>query len=153
MSESSHSWALTPSARKQDYIVLKETSKQPDPLVTPNPKLEKHSRRVFTAEYKLKIIQQADAHKHGEPAHMLRREKLYANQLADWRREYVENGLARLDKSNPGPVASKFSMHRQIEKLEKQVARLKGDLDIANDFLISKTVVSILDRSSSGSTQ
>ena len=132
----------------------KDPSQQPDPQVTPNPKLEKRSRRVFTPEYKLKIIQQADACKHGEIGHMLRREKLYSNQLADWRREYAENGLAGLDKSNPGPATSKSSEQRQIEKLEKQVAKLKGDLDIANDCLdIQKKVLSILDRSSSGSTQ
>jgi len=122
--------------------VPKESSQQPDPKVTPNPKLEKRSRRVFTAEYKLKIIQQADECKHGELGQLLRREKLYSNQLTDWRRKYAQNGLAGLDKSTPGPTSSKSAEQRQIEKFEKQVARLKGDFDIANDCLeIKKSVV------------
>lgn len=129
----------------------KEPSDKPDTQVTPDPKLEKRTRRIFTAEYKLKIIQEADACKHGELGHLLRREKLYSNQLSDWRREYSENGFEGLGKSAPGPQSSKTAEQRQIEKLEKQVAKLQGDLDVANDCLdIQKKVLSILDRSSSG---
>ena len=69
--------------------------------VEPNPSLEKRTRRVFTPEYKLSIIQQADACKHGELGALLRREKLYSNQLAQWRRELAEDGLAGLSKSAP----------------------------------------------------
>jgi hypothetical protein len=35
-----------------------------DPMVKPDPNLEKRIRRVFTGDYKLSIIQQADACKH-----------------------------------------------------------------------------------------
>ncbi len=58
-----------------------------DPMVKPDPNLEKRIRRVFTGGYKLSIIQQADACKHGELGALLRREKLYAGQLLQWRRE------------------------------------------------------------------
>ena len=34
--------------------------------ILPNPKLEKRGRRSFTVEYKLSILQQADACQHGE---------------------------------------------------------------------------------------
>ena len=50
--------------------------------VEPNPALEKRTRRVFTADYKLSILQQADTCQHGELGDLLRREKLYSNQLA-----------------------------------------------------------------------
>ena len=132
----------------------KEPSQQPDPQVTPNPKLEKRSRRVFTTEYKLNIIQKADKCKNGEVGTLLRRENLYSAQLNEWRRQYAPNGVAGLDKSAPGPASSKSAEQRQIEKLEKQVAGLEGDLGIANDCLdIQKRVLSILDRSNNGSTQ
>ncbi|MDC0434617.1 transposase [bacterium] len=134
--------------------VPKVPSQQPDPQVTPNSKLEKRSRRVFTTEYKLKIIQQANECKHGEVGKLLRRENLYSAQLNEWRHQYAQNGVAGLDKSAPGPASFKSAEQRQIEKLEKQVAKLKGDLGIANDCLdIQKRVLSILDRSSNGSTQ
>jgi transposase len=47
-----------------------------DSMVKPDPKLEKRLRRFFTTKYKLSLIQQADAYKHGELAQLLRREKL-----------------------------------------------------------------------------
>lgn len=131
----------------------KDPSSQHNTQVTPDPKLEKRTRRIFKPEYKLRIIQEADACKHGELGALLRREKLYSNQLSDWRREYAANGLAGLDKSAPGPAPLKTAEQRQIEKLERQVAKLKGDLQTANDCLdIQKKVLSILDRSNNGST-
>jgi transposase len=133
--------------------VPKEPSNQPDTQVTPDPKLEKRTRRIYKPEYKLRIIQEADACKHGELGPLLRREKIYSNQLSEWRREYAESGLAGLDKSAPGPAASKSTEQRHIEKLEKQVAKLQSNLDIANDCLdIQKKVLSILDRSNNGNT-
>ena len=125
----------------------------PEIQVTPNPVLEKRTRRTFSAEYKLRIIQEADACKHGELGALLRREKLYSNQLSDWRREYAENGFDGLSKSAPGPVASKTPEQRKIEKLEQQVAKLNKQLQTANDCLdIQKKVLSILDRSDNGNT-
>ena len=61
----------------------------PKPMtqILPNPKLEKRGRRSFTVEYKLSILQQAEACQHGELGPLLRREKLYSNQLDQWRRD------------------------------------------------------------------
>jgi len=133
--------------------VPKYPSSNTETQVTPDPKLETRTRRIFKPEYKLRIIQEAEACKHGELGALLRREKLYSNQLSDWRRDYAENGIAGLDKSVPGPAPSKTAEQRQIEKLEKQVAKLKCDLQTANDCLdIQKKVLSILDRSNNGNT-
>jgi transposase len=134
--------------------VPKTSSPQSDTQLLPDPILEKRTRRIFKPEYKLRIIQDADACKHGELGALLRREKLYSNQLADWRREYVDKGLAGLDKSAPGPAPLKSAEQRQIETLQRQVAKLKGDLQTANDCLdIQKKVLSIVERSSNGSTR
>ena len=78
-----------------------------DPKVKPNPALEKRTRRVFTTDYKLSILRQADDCQHGELGKLLRREKLYSNQLAQWRREFAEHGVAGLEKSSPGPTPKK----------------------------------------------
>ncbi len=132
----------------------KDPSDMPDSQVTPDPKLEKRTRRVFKPEYKLRIVQEANACKHGELGALLRREKLYSNQLSDWRREYAENGLEGLSKSSPGPAPSKTAEQREVDKLKNQVQKLQNELAIANDCLsIQKKVLSILDRSSNGSTQ
>ena len=52
-----------------------------DPMVKPEPSLERPIRRVFTSDYKLSILQQANAYKHGELGQLLHREKLNSRQL------------------------------------------------------------------------
>ena len=82
----------------------KPPSTSPDTQVTPDPVLEKRTRRQFTAEYKLRILAQADACKHGKLGALLRQDKLYSNQLSEWRREFAQNGVKGLSKSAPGPT-------------------------------------------------
>ena len=83
---------------------------------------------------------------------MLRREKLYSNQLSQWRREYTEHGRQGLSKSHPGPVPSKTPEQRQNDQLRKENGRLQYKLDIANDCLeLQKKALSMLDRLSNGS--
>jgi len=119
--------------------------------ITPEPALEKRTRRKFTTEYKLRIMAEADACRYGELGALLRRENLYSNQLSDWRREYAEHGVAGLTKSAPGPVASKTPDQRRIEQLEKENTRLVRKLDIANDCLdLQKKALAMLDRLRNG---
>jgi len=133
--------------------VPKDPSNLPDTQVEPAPSLEKRTRRAFKTEYKLRILQAADACKHGELGALLRREKLYSGQLSQWRREFAKNGVAGLSKSSPGPAPKTSAEQREIDKLKRQVAKLSKELDIANDCLeIQKKVLSILDRSNSGNT-
>ena len=123
----------------------------PNTQVIPDPVLEKRTRRQFTPEYKLRIIAQADACKHGELNGLLRREKLYSNQLCDWRREFAQHGVKGLSKSTPGPVPIKTADQRRIEQLEKENGKLTRKLDIANDCLdLQKKALTMLDRLRSG---
>ena len=129
----------------------KPLSEQPDTQVTPKPALEKRTRRQLTPEYKLRIIAEADACKHGELGALLRREKLYSSQLSEWRREFAANGVAGLSKSAPGPAPSKTPSQRRIEQLEKENSRLNRKLEIANDCLdLQKKALSMLDHLRSG---
>ncbi len=82
----------------------KPSNQTPDTQVTPEPALEKRTRRTYNAEYKMKIIAQADACKHGA---LFRREKLYSNQLSAWRSELKNGGIAGLQKTAPDPKPSK----------------------------------------------
>jgi transposase-like protein len=130
----------------------KTTSTLPQTQVTPDPILEKRTRRQFTPEYKLRVLAQADACKHGELNGLLRKEKLYSNQLADWRREFAQHGVKGLSKSAPGPMPSKTADQRRIEQLEKENSKLTRKLDIANDCLdLQKKALTMLDRLRSGS--
>ena len=129
----------------------KSISDRPDTQVTPEPALEKRTRRQLTPEYKLRIIAEADACKRGELGAILRREKLYSSQLSEWRREFAENGVSGLSKSAPGPAASRTPEQRRIDQLEKENDQLNRKLEIANDCLdLQKKALSMLDRFSNG---
>lgn len=130
----------------------KTPSTLPDTQVTPDPILEKRTRRQFTPEYKLRVLAQADVCKHGGCNGLLRKEKLYSNQLADWRREFAQHGVKGLSKSAPGPAPSRTADQRRIEQLEKENGKLTRKLDIANDCLdLQKKALTMLDRLCSGS--
>ena len=132
----------------------KPQSDLPLTQVVPDPALEKRTRRQFTAEYKLRIIAQADACKHGELGALLRQEKLYSNQLSEWRREFAQHGVKGLSKSTPGPAPTKTAEQRRIEQLEKENSKLTRKLDIANDCLdLQKKALTMLDRLRSGNDQ
>ena len=134
-----------------DTTMPKSISERLDTQVTPEPVLEKRTRRQLTPEYKLRIIAEADACKYGELGALLRREKLFSSQLSDWRREFSENGVAGLSKSAPGPAASRTPEQRRIDQLEKENDRLNRKLEIANDCLdLQKKALSMLDRLSNG---
>lgn len=129
----------------------KSISEWPGTQVTPEPALEKRTRRQFKTEYKLRIIAEADACKYGELGALLRREKLYSSQISEWRREFAENGVAGLSKSAPGPAASRTPEQRRIDQLEKENSRLNRKLEIADDCLeLQKKALSMLDRLNNG---
>jgi len=129
----------------------KPLSKLPETEVTPTAALEKRTRRLFSPEYKLQILAQADRCARGELGALLRREKLYSAQLQQWRREFAERGVDGLSKSAPGPKAAKTPDQRRIEHLEKDNARLTRKLELANDCLtLQKKALAMLDHSNSG---
>ncbi len=129
----------------------KPPSDLPDHEVTPNPKLEKRTRRRFSTEYKLRILAEADACQHGELGEVLRRERLYSSQLTTWRKELAESGVEKLHKTAPGPRASKTAEQKRIEALERENTRLQQKLSAAEDCLsLQKKALSMLDRMSNG---
>lgn len=84
----------------------------------------KPQRRRFTAQYKLSIIEQADAcTKPGEVSALLRREGLYSSNLAGWRQARDEGQLAALKPKKRGRKAKQIDPRdERIAELEKQLA-------------------------------
>lgn len=130
----------------------KPSSDQPESQVTPNPDLEKRTRRQFSKAYKLRIIAEADACQHGELGQLLRREKLYNSQLQQWRRDLADTSDGEAEvKTTPGPAASKTPEQKRIEKLEAENARLNEKLQVAEDCIdLQKKALSMLDHVSNG---
>ena len=90
----------------------------------------KATRRRFTVDYKLKILDQADAcHQTGELGALLRREGLYSSSLALWRHQRQQGILTGLTPRTRGRkpnqqsqlVADNEQLKRQNQKLSKRL--------------------------------
>ncbi|MBL4702124.1 MAG: transposase [Phycisphaeraceae bacterium] len=118
-----------------------------DTQVKPDPALEKRTRRSFTTQYKLNILSQVEQCQRGEIGALLRREKLYASQLSDWRKERDRGDLDALAKTQPGPRAKLSPEQKRIAQLEKQLVRLTRQIQIKDDCLeLQKKAMQMLDQ-------
>ena len=86
-------------------------------------------RRRFTAEYKARVLREADrCTGAGEIGALLRREGLYASNLITWRRQRETDGVAGLSRKR-GPKANPESgAARKIAELERKNRRLSEKL-------------------------
>jgi transposase-like protein len=81
----------------------------PDPAVPERP-----VRRRFTAEYKLRILREADRSPGpGQLGALLRREGLYSSHLTTWRKQREEGTLAGLRPKRRGRKANGSMMFRR----------------------------------------
>jgi transposase-like protein len=106
-------------------------------LDTPDPELiERPKRRSFTAEYKLRILQAADAcSRPGEIGALLRREGLYTSHLSDWRRQREEGALAALERPRgrrrPNPLATENAeLRRRLEQAEAELSKARKVIEV-----------------------
>jgi transposase-like protein len=108
---------------------------------------EKAVRRQFSAEYKRKILKEADAcTQEGEIGALLRREGLYSSHLAVWRAARDRGEIAGLAPKKRGPKAvPPDPRDRKIVELERETRRLKSRLERAEALVdLQKKVSAIL---------
>ena len=114
----------------------------PDPEVA-----DKATRRRFSAEYKRRIVREADkCTKAGEVGALLRREGLYSSSLSAWRRECAAGDLAGTGLVKRGPKAQpKDVRDKRIAELERETRQLKRKLAQAETIIgIQKKVATLL---------
>lgn len=104
----------------------------PDPEVVAKPK-----RRRFTAEYRLRILEEADrCAGAGEVGRLLRREGLYSSHLANWRKARRDGALRGLRSKKRGVKPKQSNpLEPKVRELEAKVARLEKDLHTAHTIL------------------
>jgi transposase-like protein len=86
-------------------------------------------RRSFTADYKQRILSEADRAKgSGGVGALLRREGLYSSLLATWRRERASGVRIALAPQKRGPKSKRDPIQEEIQKLQKDNARLTEQL-------------------------
>ena len=110
---------------------IKETKTIQGIRTVPDPEVpERAVRRRFTAEYKLRILKEAEScTKNGQLGSLLRREGLYSSNLTTWKRQLDKGTLAALSPRKRGPKAKRPdpSAHR-IAELERENERLNKKL-------------------------
>ena len=104
----------------------------PDPEVVAKP-----TRRQFTAEYRLRILEEADrCTEPGEVGRLLRREGLYSSHLTAWRKARHKGSLQGLSSKKRGAKPSERNpLDAKVRALEAKVARLEKELHTAHTIL------------------
>jgi transposase-like protein len=134
----------TPWVEMQDNTKPDATDRRPNLIALSGSGTEvpaKHTRRQFSAEYKLKILREVDAcTEPGQIGAICRREGLYSSLLTTWRHQRDKGNLAtpvkRGRKANPEA--------KRIAELEKEIKRLNRKLHQAEVIIDVQKKVSAL---------
>jgi transposase-like protein len=105
------------------------------PEVDPRPR-----RRRHTAEYKARILREADACAPGGVGAMLRREGLYASQLAAWRKKR-DAGLSgekgRRESGNGRLAEENERLERQNRRLAERLRKAELIIDVQKKLCVA----------------
>jgi transposase-like protein len=103
----------------------------------PDPELvEQAKRRTFTAEYKARILAEADAcTRPSEVGELLRREGLYTSHLTYWRKQRKAGALNELGRPRGRKPADRrdqeiVELRRRAERTEAELAKAKKVIEI-----------------------
>jgi transposase len=129
------------------------------PAGVPDPELvEQAKRRRFSAEYKARILAEADACvRPGEVGELLRREGLYTSHLTYWRKQRKQGALKELGKPRGRKPSDKRAqeiaqLKRRLERSEAELAKARRVIEIQGN--VSALLEEMLGAdSASGSTE
>ena len=114
----------------------KRTSREPA-VPAPDPQLvERPRRRKFTAEYKVRVVREADGcSKPGEVGALLRREGLYSSHLSVWRKQRDAGALVALAKPRGRPApdprdAQLANLRRRAERAEAELEKARRVIEV-----------------------
>jgi len=89
----------------------------------------KAKRRRFTAQYKLRVIREADTcTEPGQIGSLLRREGLYSSYLSKWRQQQEEGQLRALSSRKRGRRSQEPSV-AELAELQRENERLRARLE------------------------
>jgi transposase len=119
----------------------------PDPEVP-----AKAKRRQFSAEYRMRILREADACKApGELGALLRREGLYSSHLVLWRRQREAGALAGMRAKKRGPRGREEDPRvkqqaREIARLQRRLKQAETVIDIQKNSRVRRWPYHLVDQ-------
>lgn len=104
---------------------------------------EVRGRRLYTAEYKARILDEIDrCRERGQVGEILRREGLYSSLIDAWRKQRARDTMTGLAGRRPGRKVDQTA--RELADLRRRVADLKDKLSTANELIEAQGKVSAL---------
>ncbi len=110
-------------------------AQEPDPEVPP-----KAERRQFSAEYKLRVLAEADrCSEPGQIGALLRREGLYSSHLSKWRQQRERGALGQQRGRKADPQTA------ELKRLQRENERLRSRLERAEHIIeVQKKLAELL---------
>ena len=122
----SHQDTVPPKEQHDQQRANASETQIPDPEVVPQAE-----RRQFSAQYKLRILEEADrCTERGQIGELLRREGLYSSYLSKWREQRAREqlqGLAPRRRGRPAQAAATA----ELARLQRENERLRAQLEQA----------------------
>jgi len=102
--------------------------------------MAKPTRHRYSAEYKVRILREADAVTGpGEIGALLRREGLYSSNLTAWRKQREKGELEGLSQKRRGPLPKENNpLADKVKALESETARLRARAERPRSWWSSK---------------
>lgn len=148
------------ASTKRNGVGSRGTPKAPPPVTAqqvreatlpapPAEVVERAKRRQYTAEYKQRILHEAEAAlasgEAGALGALLRREGLFSSHLSSWRGQRDRGELAGLAPKKRGRKPSRNPLAAENERLQRQNARLEKELEKARIVIsVQKKVAALL---------
>lgn len=131
--------AATDRALLQSRPPMVAVAEGPDPEV-----VERPTRRSFTVEYKLRILDEAEACAEArQVGALLRREGLYYSHLAKWRQQRAAGGRAALAQPRGRKAATPAAT--ELSRLQAENSRLTHRLALSEEIIaVQKKVADLL---------
>ena len=120
--------------------------------------VERPRRRRFTAEYKLRVLREADScSRPGEVGALLRREGLYSSLLSEWRKQREAGSLQALERPRGRKPADRrdaeiAGLRRRAERAEAELEKARRVIEVQGN--VSALLGELLEpRGATGSTK
>jgi transposase-like protein len=128
----------------QHAVVVREPA---DPEVS-----ERATRRVFSAQYKLRILAEYERRDRDGKSVLLRREGLYTSSLSEWRKQRDEGALQALSAASGRPPTD--PREHELARLRRENARLQSDLATARRVIeVQGKLSALLEQFATGSAE
>ena len=113
---------------------------------------ERATRRVFSAQYKLKILAEYERRDRDGRSVLLRREGLYTSSISEWRRQREEGALQALSGTAGRPPTD--PREHELARLRRENARLQSELAKAHRVIeVQGKLSELLEQLATGSAE